>query len=57
MQLVSFQYQIYVLLCRQIENGLDWDISMGGYFLPIKNDIFGELRPIFFTPEALVKSW
>ena len=29
MQLVSFQYQIYVLLCRQIENGLDWDMSMG----------------------------
>lgn len=49
MQLVSFQYQIYVLLCRQIENDLDWNISMGGYFLPIKNDIFGELDPIFFT--------
>ena len=57
MQLVSFQYQIYVLLCRQIENGLDWDMSIGGYFLPIKNDIFGELHPIFFTPEARVKSW
>ena len=57
MQLVSFQYQIYVLLCRQIENGLDWDMAIGGYFLPIKNDIFGELHPIFFTPEARVKSW
>ena len=57
MQLVSFQYQIYVLLCRQIENGLDWDMSIGGYFLPIKNDIFGELHPIFFTTEARVKSW
>lgn len=53
MQLVSFQYQIYVLLCRQIENGLDWDISMGGYFLPIKNDIFGELHVQSFSHQKL----